>query len=186
MEEGSRREGMIEFIDASVFLGMHSNDEQVRVTCKNYFVQRLNEEIGMSLEQVGKCDDIIWQLPRERQDAYYPFMDNLHSMMKIDRTPYNEGDVKEATFNQRLYGLDFSDRLTIGMVLARRGVLYTVNPQLVSFKPSMPLDRLGREVAVDTKWFDISDLVRSIQEGKELTLPTELERLYQQSLAVRI
>ena len=177
---------MIEFIDASVFLGMHSKDEQVRVTCKNYFVHRLNEEIGMSLEQVGKCDDIIWQLPRERQDAYYPFMDNLHSMMKIDRTPYNEGDVKEATFNQRLYGLDFSDRLTIGMVLARRGVLYTVNPQLVSFKPSMPLDRLGREVAVDTKWFDISDLVRSIQEGKELTFPTELERLYQQSLAVRI
>ena len=177
---------MIEFIDASVFLGMHNKDEQVRVTCKNYFVQRLNEEIGMSLEQVGKCDDIIWQLPRERQDAYYPFMDNLHSMMKIDRTPYNEGDVKEATFNQRLYGLDFSDRLTIGMVLARRGVLHTVNPQLVSLKPSIPLDRLGREVAVDTKWFDISDLVRSIQEGKELTFPTELERLYQQSLAVRI
>ena len=177
---------MREFIDASVFLGMHSKDEQVRVMCKNYFVQRLTEEIGMSLEQVGKCDDVVWQIPRERQDAYYPFMDNLHSIMKIDRTPYNEGDVNEVMFHQRPYGLDLSDRLTIGMALARRGVLYTVNPQLVSFKPSIPIDRLGREVAVDPKWFDISDLVRSPQEGKELTFPTELERLYQQSLVVRI
>jgi len=177
---------MREFIDASVFLGMHSKDEQVRVMCKNYFVQRLTEEIGMSLEQVGKCDDVVWQIPRERQDAYYPFMDNLHTIMAIQRVPYNERDVQEAMFHQRLYSLDFSDRLTVGMALARGGVLYTLNPKLVSFKPSIPIDRLGREVTVDPKWFDISDLVRSPQEGKELTFPTELERLYQQSLVVRI
>ncbi len=177
---------MKEVIDASVFLGMHNKDERTRVACKNYFVKRLDDQIGMSLEQVGKCDDVIWQYSREQQDAYYPFMDNLHTIMDIERTPYNEKDIQEAEFNQRLHGLGLSDRLTAGMALARRAVLYSVNPQLVNFKPKPPIDRLGREVAIDHKWFEISDFVRYPEVGNEQTFPDELERLYQQSLAVRI
>ncbi|GEM_PF-1087160 len=177
---------MNDFIDASVFLGMHSKDENTRVACKNYFVQRLNNQICMSLEQVGKCDDIIWRYTREQQDAYYPFMDNLHTVMDIERISYNEKDIQEAQFNQRLHGLDLSDRLTAGMALARGVVLYSVNPQLVNFKPKPPINRLDREVAIDHKWFEISDFICSPEIGKEQTFLDELERLYQQSLAVRI
>ena len=181
---------MKEFIDASVFLGMHSKDEEVKVSCKNYFVQRLNEEIGMSLEQVGKCDDVIWQLPREQQDAYYPFMDNLHTVMRIDRISYDHEDISAATFNQHLHGLDISDRLTMGMVVARRGILYTINPTLVNLKAGKLKNRLGEEVVLNREQADLTDIARfpytrSPETGKELVFPTELEQLYQQSLAVR-
>ncbi len=180
---------MKEFIDASIFLGMHDKDERIRVACKNYFVKRLNEQIGMSLEQVGKCDDAIWQYSREQQDAYYPFMDNLHTVMDIERIPYNEKDIQEAQFNKRLHGLDLSDRLTAGMALARGAVLYSVNPQLVNFRPQQPVLRFNLEsqrTSIPPAWFEISDFIRSPEIGKEQTFPDELERLYQQSLAVRI
>lgn len=177
---------MKEFIDASVFLGMHSHDERVRIACKNYFVSKLNTQVGMSLEQVGKCDDVIWQYSREQQDAYYPFMDNLHTVMPIERTPYNEKDILEAQFNQRLHGLDLSDRLTAGMALARGAVLYSVSLQLVNFKPKPPMDCLGRETSIDHTWLEISDFIRSPEIGNERNFLGELERLYQQSLAVRI
>jgi len=180
-----------EYIDASVFLGMHSKDEPTRITCKNYFVERLTTNIGMSLEQVGKCDDVIWRLPREQQDVYFLFMDHLHTIMNIDRTPYDDGDISAASFNQHLRGLDISERLTMGMAIARRGVLYTINPKLVNVRPSKLKDRLGREVLLEREVADLSDIsrfpdVRFPQEGEERTFPTELERLYQQSLAVRI
>lgn len=178
---------MKEYIDASTFLGMHSPDEKVRVACKNYFVKRLGDQIGMSLEQVGKCDDTIWQYPREQQDAYYPFMDNLHTVMDIQRIPYTEKDISEAEFNPWLHGLDISDRLTVGMALAQKGILYTVNPNLINFKPKAPLNRLGQEVTgLDPKWYDITDVIRHPELSEELNFPQELEELYQKSLAVKI
>ena len=142
---------MKEFIDASVFLGMHHKDERIRVACKNYFVSRLNSNVGISLEQVGKCDDVIWQFPRKQQDMYYPFMDNLHTIMAIERTSYNERDIKEAQFNLRFQDLYFSDRLTLGMVLARGAVLYSIHPQLTNI-----------------------DFVRSPKIGYEQIFPKEL------------
>jgi len=154
---------MREYLDASVFLGVHSKEERIRVVCKNYFVKRLNDKVGMSLEQVGKCDDAIWKLSREQQDAYYPFMDHLHTIMDIQRVPYTEKDIQEAVANPQLQELEISDRLTLGMALARRTQLYSVNPRLA-----------GR------------DSVCVPQAGDELTFPEELERLYQQSLEVRI
>jgi|SRR3989338_1530380 len=154
---------MREYLDASVFLGVHSKEERIRVVCKNYFVKRLNDKVGMSLEQVGKCDDAIWKLSREQQDAYYPFMDHLHTIMDIQRVPYTVRDIQEAVANPQLQELEISDRLTLGMALARRTQLYSVNPRLA-----------GR------------DSVCVPQAGDELTFPEELERLYQQSLEVRI
>jgi len=154
---------MKEYIDASVFLGMHSTDEKTRVACKNYFVNRLNDKIGMSLEQVGECDDVIWQYSREEQDAYYPFMDNLHTVMDIRRVAYDERDIQEATNNPKLQELSITDRLTAGMAIAKGAELYSVNPKLV-----------GR------------DYVRSPEAGKELSFPLELEEMYQKSLEVRI
>ncbi|MGI8467014.1 MAG: DUF6190 family protein [Pyrinomonadaceae bacterium] len=75
-------------IDASVFLGMNSNNENIRVSCKNFFIKNLNAEIFMNFEQVGLCDDVIWSFPFELQTAYYPFMDLFHSIMPIKRLPY--------------------------------------------------------------------------------------------------
>ena len=154
---------MKEYIDASVFLGMHSTDEKTRVACKNYFVKSLNKRVGMSLEQVGKCDDVIWQLPREKQEAYYPFMDNLHTIMNIKTVAYDASDIQEATNNPKLQDLSITDRLTAGMAIAKGAELYSVNPKLVG-----------------------GDYVRSPEAGKELSFPLELEKLYQQSLKVRI
>lgn len=154
---------MKEYIDASVFLGMHSTDKKTRIACKNYFVTRLNDQVGMSLEQVGKCDDVIWQYSREEQDAYYPFMDNLHTIMDIQRVGYNEKDIQEASTNPDLQDLSITDRLTAGMAIAREAQLYSVNPKLVG-----------------------KDYVHSPEAGKELSFPQALEELYQQSLKVRI
>ena len=155
---------MKEYLDASVFLGMHSTDEQTRIACKNYFVERLNDQVGMNLEQVGTCDDVIWnKFTPEEQAEYYPFMDNLHTVMDIQRVPYTGNDIQEATTNPDLQNLEITDRLTLGMVRAREAELYTVNPNLA-----------GR------------DNVRSPKAGEELSFPLELEQMYQQSLEVRI
>ncbi|WP_201294684.1 MULTISPECIES: DUF6190 family protein [unclassified Nocardiopsis] len=63
------------FVDADVFMGMHHENEALRRGCKAFFVERLKGRVAMSLEQVGRCDDLVWRRPRELQDAYYPFMD---------------------------------------------------------------------------------------------------------------
>jgi len=154
---------MREYIDASIFLGMHSKNEKIRIVCKNYIVRRLNNQISMSLEQIGICDNIIWQYPREQQDAYYPFMDNLHTIMNICRVSYTEKDIREAIKNPQLQDLNISDRLTVAMVWVQGAELYSVNPLL-----------------------KCRDSVHFPEAGKELTFPLQLEKLYQQSLAVRI
>lgn len=154
---------MKEFIDASIFLGMHSPDKKTRIACKNYFVNRLEDKIGMSLEQVGICDDVIWRYSREEQDIYYPFMDNLHTIMSIQRVSYNEKDIHEATTNPDLQNLGITDKLTIGMVLASGAKLYSINPKLT-----------GR------------NYVLYPEAGKELAFPSKLEKLYKQSLEVKI
>ncbi|MAG60282.1 hypothetical protein CL619_00700 [archaeon] len=154
---------MKEYIDASLFLGMHSADEKTRVACKNYFVTRLNDQVGMSLEQVGKCDEVIWQYQRDEQDAYYPFMDNLHTIMDIQRKGYHEKDIQEATTNPDLQDLSIANRLTLGMVISRGAELYSVNPELAE-----------------------KDYVRSPETGEELSFPQPLEEMYQQSLEVRV
>ena len=156
---------MREYIDASVFLGTHSKDERTRVACKNYFVRRLNDQIGMSLEQIGKCDDVIWKYSREQQDAYYPFMDNLHTVMNIQRVAYDEKDVQEAITNTKLQDLSITDRLTAGMIIARDGKLCTINPRMLALE---------------------NFAVYSPESGGILSFPSALEELYQESLEVRI
>jgi hypothetical protein len=121
-----------ELIDSSVFLGMHSVNEEIRISCKNYFVERLQTTIGMSLEHIGGCDNIIWLYPRELQDAYYPFMDTLHTIMKMNRLPYKENDIKVALADSELQALSMYDRLLIAFAKNRKQVVYTVNKQLLN------------------------------------------------------
>src|SRR5689334_5110319 len=93
------------FFDASVFLGMNCVDEEIRNICKNFFASQFKGVLATSLEQVGRCDDVIWSYSRELQDAYYPFMDQLHSLMTIRRQWFTRAELDRALSDERLEGL---------------------------------------------------------------------------------
>ena len=157
---------MSEFVDASLFIGMHNPNKRTRVACKNYFVERLESEVTMSLENIGKCDNLVWQFPREVQDMYYPFMDNLHSVAKIRRVGYSAEDLQRALQDPRLENLDLQDRLSVAMAINKDGVLYTVRGRLIERADVLP--------------------IKSPADGIEKEFPKELEELYQKSLRLRI
>ncbi|GAA2264757.1 MULTISPECIES: DUF6190 family protein [Kitasatospora] len=155
-------------IDASLFLGMHSLDERVRSACKNFFVRHLaaRHALAMTLEQVGLCDDLVWRRTREEQDAYYPFMDNLHSELSITRFGFRRGDLAAALDSPGLEGLPLSDALLLAPAVHRGGSLHTASPRLLGRR------RLGLPVTAPP-------------DGPELAFPPRLEALYRDSLALR-
>lgn len=150
-------------VDASAFLGMHSSDDAVRRSCKAFFALRLDRPLVMSLEEVGRCDDAVWRFPRAVQDAYYPFMDNLHTDARIERVSYEEDDVRTALDHPALAGLLMAERLLLGLVLRLGAVLHTANDRLLTRR--LP--------------------VRPILEA-DAGFPDGLERLYRESLALRV
>ncbi|MDZ8237252.1 MAG: DUF6190 family protein [Nostoc sp. ChiQUE01a] len=154
-----------ELIDSSLFLGMHSIDERTRIVCKNYFIERLQTTISMSLEHVGGCDNIIWLYPRELQDVYYPFMDTLHTIMNIKRLPYDENDIIIALTDSELQALSMYDKLLMGFAKNRKKLVYTVNKKLLN-SGNLP--------------------IHNPQLSEEKSFPESLEKLYQVSLQLRI
>lgn len=152
-------------VDGALFLGMHADDEPTRRTCKTFFVRRLSEQVWMSLEQVGWCDDVVWSYPRAAQDAYYPFMDTLHSEMAIRRGGYDEPDLAAALETTTLHDLPVRERLLMARVLRCGAALYTTNARLTD-RGDLPASRPP-------------------PSGEE-SFPAHLERLYQNSLALRI
>ncbi|WP_405444872.1 DUF6190 family protein [Streptomyces achromogenes] len=158
------------FVDAALFLGMHSQDDGLRVACKAFFVERLDTRVVMNLEQVGRCDDVIWSYSRELQDLYYPFMDQLHTVMDISREGYDRVDAALALSDSDLPGqLPFIDRLLLAMVVNRKGLLHTVGPRADAFG--------GLPVRAVATW----------PAGvREPAFPESLERLYRASLALRL
>ncbi|MFB7513652.1 DUF6190 family protein [Streptomyces sp. NPDC056144] len=158
------------FIDAALFLGMHSADEAVRIAAKAFFVQRLDGRVVMSLEQVGRCDDVIWGYSRELQDVYYPFMDVLHTVMDISREPYDPADVRLALDDSAVPAhLPFTDRLVLGQVINRKGLLHTPGPRAAAFG-GLPVQGVPARPAGEP----------------EPSFPEPLERLYTASLALRL
>jgi len=154
-----------EFFDASVFLGMHSTDDEVRKACKRFFASRFSGIALTSLDQVGRCDDVIWRYPRHLQDVYYPFMDRLHSEMLIVREPFSEAELKRALADQRLQRLPVGDRLLLAKVIEAGGYLFSIRPYLT-----------GR-----------SDLpVYNPEVGPEADFPAAVAGLYNESLRLRI
>jgi hypothetical protein len=147
---------MKKFIDATVFMGMHSLDEDIRVACKNFFVRHLEKTLFMSLENVGKCDDIVWKVPHKVQDEYYPFMDRLHTLMDIQRLPYDQETLERMDIRPELSTFQ---QLTLS--LSSSGVLYTFDNDL-----------LGLEL----------NFVASPEKNKkEALFPVDLEKYYQKS-----
>jgi len=163
-------------IDASLFMSLNSTDDTIRRAGKRFFVEHLTTGAVMSLEQVGRCDALIWgSYSREQQDAYYPFMDNLHTDMKIDRIAYDEQDLRLALESPVLADLPLTRRLTVAMVLNRGGVLHTADPLLVGRDDlplcALPLGALPPGVVPDQD---------------EALFPEPLERMYQESLALLV
>jgi hypothetical protein len=152
---------MREFIDETIFLGMHSTNEAVRISCKNFFVERLAKTIFMSLESVGKCDDIVWQFNREVQDIYYPFMDRLHTVMDIRRSSYSKTILKDRKETKKL---SFYQELTVAQ--AKGGRLYTLDKKLLG---------LG---------LGFIKLPRNSKDEK--SFPPDIEKWYKKSLKLRI
>ncbi|MET9439391.1 DUF6190 family protein [Streptomyces sp. NPDC006610] len=154
------------FIDATLFMGMHSSDDSVRRACKGFFAARIGEKVTMSWEQVGRCDDLVWGYSREVQDAYYPFMDVLHTDMAIDRVGYTEEDTRRAFTTKELDGLPAHERLLLAQVLSHSGVLYTASPRLTG-RTDLPVADLRTAPAEDA-------------------FPDHLERLYKDSLVLTV
>ena len=152
---------MKKFIDASVFMGMHSKDESTRITCKNFFIEHLDQVIYMSLENVGKCDDIVWQFDRETQDLYYPFMDRLHTVMDIQRVEYTQSDLE---FKPHDKGLSTFQELTCSQA---------VNDKLLTLDKDLLALNLPHIDAPET-------------HKKEKTFPGDLEDFYKDSLVLRL
>ncbi|WP_245614077.1 DUF6190 family protein [Actinokineospora inagensis] len=159
-EQGIR---VTEFVDATLFMGMHSTDERVRRSCKAFFVCRLATGVTMSLEQVGLCDDIVWSHPREVQDGYYPFMDNLHTDMAVNRVGYTVDDVSRALL---LTDLPLTERLTVSQAIGRGGTLFSVDQR---YPTGAGLPVRGPDPV-----------------GAEPEFPAGLEALYQASLVLRV
>lgn len=155
-----------DFIDATLFMGMHAKNDAVRAVSKAFFAGRITGRVLMSWEQVGRCDDLVWGFTREVQDAYYPFMDVLHTDMAIARIGYEEEDVRRAFTTPGLEGLPSHERLLVAQVMRRGGLLHTVSPRLRD-RGDLPVARL--EVPEHGAVF-----------------PAELERLYQDSLVLTV
>lgn len=162
--------GEIEFIDASVFMGMNATEEATRRACKTFFIERFTGEVAMCLEQVGLCDEIVWRHARDVQDDYYPFMDRLHSVMRIKRLPYGEPEVRRALTDEVLSGLPISDRLLLAMVMEARGRLYTTRPRLLE-RTALPVTAPPGSGGAD---------------GLERRFPGDLEDAYAISLRLRV
>jgi len=118
------------FVDATVFLGMHHKDPLIRQHSLRFFRSHYGHQVSMNFEQVGICDAVIWQQRREVQDAYYPFMDRLHSDMQIMREGYQTRELEHALGHPELKILRPEQALLAAQVLAREGVLVTHDPAL--------------------------------------------------------
>lgn len=143
-------------------MGMNSSDDKVRIACKNFFIESLEnkEKLHMSLESVGMCDDIVWGYEREVQDSYYPFMDKLHTVMDVERIAYGEEDILGINSNSNL---SITDILTINQSL--KGILYTLNKKILSS--------------------DKENIMSPEMSNEELVFPDGLEEDYQTSLVLR-
>ena len=117
-------------IDASVFMGMHAQDDGTRHACRSFMAGRFDAGVVISWEQIGRCDDIVWSYARDVQDAYYPFMDVLHSTMSFSRRPYDADDLELALRDPRLAGLPLHEALAVAMACNRYAPLVTISARL--------------------------------------------------------
>jgi hypothetical protein len=152
-------------IDATVFLGLHSDNDAQRIAAKNFFVKNLSNELYVTYEQVAICDTVIWTFSHALQSQYYPFMDYVHTVLPFKRIAYSRRTFELLPVESKL---GFTDVLTCASAREHQYMLYTWNEHILQ----CPVVRSG----------DIS----MYNYGHELPFPDPIEQLYNQSLAVRI
>lgn len=109
--------------DASIHLAQFdTSDEKMRVAAKNSQVRISTkpdaELIGIvSFNENSYCDDIIWSLQRDTQDAFYRYMDNYHSLKHIVRVPLEISDLDLARTLHSEQGLHVSNALTCAIAI---------------------------------------------------------------------
>ncbi len=165
--------------DASIHLGQFSLDSQdMRVACKNSQV-RISAKgsadvVGVvTFEENSWVDHIIWQLKREQQDAFYPFMDVFHTVKNIERMPLTPdmlNGARDWSFKGWVIekpGYEVSNALTRAAAdLAKADEIHTCYPDLLR----------SRETGSPTR-------VMLPRSGFELTYPEPgLEENYQMAL----
>ena len=122
------------FIDASLFMGMHSIDEKIRNQSLSVMSEQFSKCIYMNLEQVGMCDEVVWRYSRDIQDDYYPFMDILHSEMDITRIGYCNADIARLNKDRRLSETNLSVQraLLVAQIINHNALLYTHDKNILS------------------------------------------------------
>lgn len=121
---------MVPIIDASVFLGMHHESLEIREKCVEIIVRNFNGGLEINLEQIGLCDNVIWQRSREEQDAYYSFVSYLHTVMEFKRIPYADEAYQLAAIDYRLKYLPMKKAIIACHVLVGERRLYTLDYDL--------------------------------------------------------
>lgn len=118
------------FVDATSFMGMHHENALIRERSVAFFRYAFHSTVFMNLEQVGLCDALVWQFPRAKQDAYYPFMDRLHTDMHIERSAYAYAEIRLALETKQLRDVRPWQALLAAQVLYHHGTLFTHDPEL--------------------------------------------------------
>jgi hypothetical protein len=85
--------------------------------------------------------------------------------MPFERVPYDERDLRTALHDHLPERLPAHERLLLAMVVNRGGTLYSISPRLRGH-PNLP--------------------VRAPRAGREPCFPDDLERLYRESLRLRV
>ena len=155
-------------IDATVFMGMHHHNPDIRARSLAFFTRRFHSEVRMSFSQIGVCDAIIWKKARELQDVYYPCMDVLHSDMNILRAGYSNAALSRAANSAALSVLSAEKRLQAAQVLEANCLFFTHDRDYRSCEALKP-----HLAAFDT-------------ESAATTFPEGLQRLYHASLQLVI
>ena len=156
-------EVLLPIIDATVFMGMHHSDPELRTKSLGFFSSFYQRQVLMSFGQIGICDAIIWKKSRHLQDVYYPFMDVLHTEMAIQRQGYCNEVLRRAGLESDWSHLNVEKKLLAAHVIEHRQPLFTHDEEL-------------RELTV-LKPF-LQSFPRSISGP---AFPENLQRLFEQS-----
>ncbi|MBC3364639.1 DUF6190 family protein [Pseudomonas sp. SWRI154] len=155
-------------IDATVFMGMHHSDPELRAKSLGFFRTFYSRQVLMSFGQIGICDAIIWKKSRHLQDVYYPFMDVLHTDMNIQRQGYCNRVLKRACLEPDWAHLSVEKRLLAAHVVEHQQPFFTHDDSLRELSLLKPF---------------LKTFPSSISQS---AFPEKLQRLYEQSMEMTI
>lgn len=125
--------------DASIHLGQFIiTNEQIRLACKNsqtdIAAKGHDGIIGLcTFNENSWVDHVIWDLTREQQDAFYPFMDIFHSVKNIIRVPLTDSLNSVALQIQKGTNLPIANALTCAAaVLSNSDTIHTLYTNLLN------------------------------------------------------